>query len=805
MEGIRVYEIRPQEIWYTAVPLPTKSRSIRVLDLEPSIQYNNPLVGALRVISLDEKNCCPFNALSYTWGNPEKTHTLWLSNVPFEITTNCYEALRQLRHNYGAITIWVDAICIDQTNDREKEFQLPLMGEIYMWAEVVYIWLGMETENSLKGLKILADAATLNYLPVDPDRTSRNPPSWSEKAKFTLKLLPPYLGYNTLKAIFVSLFVIKHSSKPELDELLGRPWFSRAWTFQEIVLASEAVVLCGPAAYRLDVLVRGLEYLNESTPLPSYGSRFIRAFVDFLVLIQFHDRGGTDSYVHTDHGLTEEGEAFRRASQLWLSVDRPIERNGRQVRRRLRSGRSFNDYQKPYNDIHDFLIWDTWYGIYINSLIAHGTLVLPVLLILGFALNTGSGIIPDFVIIVGVAIASSVLHRYLPRRRPRRKHGSTQSKDDFVVEGVVQALRQRQASVPKDRSYALYGILNNLQLELPRPDYRKSRGLVYHELFTNLLRWKPSFVNLLLDCGQQEAGGRDAEMRNAPTWVPDWSQLTNDGAVLAEYFLAGTRTINVTSGMAPYARLPVGYNPRELFVRGQWVGGRIVCCTDKFEEIQGLTKDANGNYDASPYNMNILGWALANMADWISTARSVRAATGSASSWFASSRRVVAGTGLHHQLLVDMSGVLLQTSHTYSVFPDRLRSLCEIMFQAESDDRREHSSSTVLSAIVQAVLRDRDTLFYCCDEINHLSRKGQRLFVTSDGAVGCAYGRVGANDRLALVAGAPAPLVLRPGGGRDPATLSPDDGYEVAASAFVYGWAEGKALKPDQFEEIKLI
>lgn len=58
---------------------------------------------------------------------------------------------------------------------------------------------------------------------------------------------------------------------------------------------------------------------------------------------------------------------------------------------------------------------------------------------------------------------------------------------------------------------------------------------------------------------------------------------------------------------------------------------------------------------------------------------------------------------------------------------------------------------------------------------------------------------IAVGDQLVLIAGLPAPLVLRP------STQSSEDGYKVMAAAFVYEWAEGTALEVDQLEEIKLV
>ncbi|KAI8626020.1 heterokaryon incompatibility protein-domain-containing protein [Xylariaceae sp. FL1651] len=96
-----------------------------------------PLIGRLRVVRLVDSP--KFAALSYVWGgysSREDVLTIQLSDIEdpqaqLSITFSCQNALRLLRRKIGAITVWVDAICMDQQNEYEKNWQILLMGEIY--------------------------------------------------------------------------------------------------------------------------------------------------------------------------------------------------------------------------------------------------------------------------------------------------------------------------------------------------------------------------------------------------------------------------------------------------------------------------------------------------------------------------------------------------------------------------------------------------------------------------------------------------------------------------------------------------
>ena len=140
--------------------------SIRLLDLDPptggrrDLSASVSLKGKLRVVRLQES--LSFVALSYAWGEDATTaHSVFLEeqNCRIPLTYNCYAALHQIRRRLGAVTIWVDSICINQANEADKSNQIPLMLEIYSWARTVYVWLGDGDRSSNRAMKYLRKAA----------------------------------------------------------------------------------------------------------------------------------------------------------------------------------------------------------------------------------------------------------------------------------------------------------------------------------------------------------------------------------------------------------------------------------------------------------------------------------------------------------------------------------------------------------------------------------------------------------------------------------------------------------------------
>ncbi|KAH7161932.1 heterokaryon incompatibility protein-domain-containing protein [Dactylonectria estremocensis] len=103
----------------------------------------------------------PYEALSYTWGDSDKTISIEIDGHPVAIRENLAAALRQLRTFETARTLWVDALCINQTDSEEKGWQVPRMHEIYFNADKVVVWLGDASELSDLAFDLIRNAAAV--------------------------------------------------------------------------------------------------------------------------------------------------------------------------------------------------------------------------------------------------------------------------------------------------------------------------------------------------------------------------------------------------------------------------------------------------------------------------------------------------------------------------------------------------------------------------------------------------------------------------------------------------------------------
>ncbi|KAK5121274.1 hypothetical protein LTR85_005440 [Meristemomyces frigidus] len=141
-------------------PPPTRFRhrdlekgEIRLLEMLPVAADDVP---SFRVMHYPRYSAPAYVAVSYCWSSPSdraREH-IHLDDLDFEVGTSLFECLRTIDGSSGPsgrpyTCIWVDAICIDQTNVMERNHQVGTMDMIYAHAESVVAWLMPETTPEL--------------------------------------------------------------------------------------------------------------------------------------------------------------------------------------------------------------------------------------------------------------------------------------------------------------------------------------------------------------------------------------------------------------------------------------------------------------------------------------------------------------------------------------------------------------------------------------------------------------------------------------------------------------------------------
>lgn len=75
-----------------------------------------------------------------------------------------YEFLRRLRRPDEVRMLWMDCICLDQSNLEERAEQVKMMHLIYRRARSVLVWLGQESEDGALAMEFASRLDSSKYL-----------------------------------------------------------------------------------------------------------------------------------------------------------------------------------------------------------------------------------------------------------------------------------------------------------------------------------------------------------------------------------------------------------------------------------------------------------------------------------------------------------------------------------------------------------------------------------------------------------------------------------------------------------------
>lgn len=227
---------------YEYEPLPGINY-IRRARLHPG-SFEEAIVISLDVVPFSEDQRPEYEALSYVWGSPEQPEIVRVDEtygLTISATRNLATALRYLRRTDEPRLLWVDALCINQSDDVEKGPQVKMMGDIYRHATRVVVWLGPEANKSDLIM------AKMEYI------GSRIQVDLVGKPRFSLAEGATDLGWDpAARGMYLSI-----EEMDALLHLLLRQWFSRLWIRQEKQLASPAAIItCGHSQVPWPVFLR---------------------------------------------------------------------------------------------------------------------------------------------------------------------------------------------------------------------------------------------------------------------------------------------------------------------------------------------------------------------------------------------------------------------------------------------------------------------------------------------------------------------------------------------------------------------
>lgn len=220
---------------FSYTPLPTDDHYIRL------VKIKNVVDNDASEVKLDQAvhpftDGIEYNAVSYEWGNAEVAAQIQINNQSASIRQNLHDFLKILsRSAYKDVWLFVDAICIDQSNILERNAQVQRMGDIYRKAGAVLVWLGPASPES----DLIFDMCETKVMSTEYDALISI--SWEDE-----------LG-------------------AALEAIYQRSYWTRLWIIQELLLAKSLIFFCGPKLTSWSVFrhlprsVKGIHYKEGLT------------------------------------------------------------------------------------------------------------------------------------------------------------------------------------------------------------------------------------------------------------------------------------------------------------------------------------------------------------------------------------------------------------------------------------------------------------------------------------------------------------------------------------------------------------
>ncbi|KAF4958115.1 hypothetical protein FSARC_11103 [Fusarium sarcochroum] len=223
--------------------LDNSRQEIRLLILHPP-SGNDPIVSCtLSHAALEpgiDSAVPTYEALSYVWGEPDFSSPILLNGKSFFVTPSLHYILSSIRLQRRTRVLWVDALCINQSDPEERIQQVALMRKIYSCCERDIAWLDPMIGKGVKSRDIYRDLEKL----ADKEERIRKGIEFMQKIiqkdSETLKTLQDFYRESD--------FFVKNSDQLLMRDLFRRPTlWKRLWVMQELSLAPQVTLMCNGA------------------------------------------------------------------------------------------------------------------------------------------------------------------------------------------------------------------------------------------------------------------------------------------------------------------------------------------------------------------------------------------------------------------------------------------------------------------------------------------------------------------------------------------------------------------------------
>jgi Heterokaryon incompatibility protein (HET) len=203
---------------------------IRLVKIHPGLRHEHMKCTLLHT---QLKDAPSYEALSYTWGETALCRLIRLGGAYLRITENLRDALFDIRSISSERNMWIDAICIDQSNLAERNSQVRYMRDIFGRAAIVRVWLKWEGGDLERAFGFATELAKYYRSMQRSDHVGHKSPE---------------------KIVDIN----SRENWEALYSLMSVRWWGRVWVVQEVVVASKVIVVSARCEIRWSMLQQAL-------------------------------------------------------------------------------------------------------------------------------------------------------------------------------------------------------------------------------------------------------------------------------------------------------------------------------------------------------------------------------------------------------------------------------------------------------------------------------------------------------------------------------------------------------------------
>ncbi|KAJ9655319.1 hypothetical protein H2198_005774 [Neophaeococcomyces mojaviensis] len=295
-----------------------EKQEIRLLEVLPNT--DDGLINCrLQTVSLHEHD---FVALSYQWGPADSLHDIFVNGQRCQVRQNLWEFLIVASERASHMLLWVDTLCINQTDLEERNEHVRIMDEIYKASAMVLSWLGAGDPDIELAFELISSAWLSPDSADDYDRLPMVHPN--QTAESTWQIISKFCELSYWKRVWVAQEILLPCSNYLLYGARTLSWQA----FANFISLVDIRYNCPPRYARLitnstpksytafkpyNMLPKRMEWKLGDRLLQTSGERWDRRQYNlFRILTMFGNRECTDplDHIYALLALTTQGTQF---------------------------------------------------------------------------------------------------------------------------------------------------------------------------------------------------------------------------------------------------------------------------------------------------------------------------------------------------------------------------------------------------------------------------------------------------------------------------------------------------------------